>query len=150
MYLLLMRHGHAQETSGPEGRPLSERGRQEAVRVANIISEVHGMRVASVFHSPKLRAAQTARTLASVMSPEPSCEERDFLLPLDNISVWASRVAEAVDDLALVGHMPFMAELTMHLLREAGDYRTIRFSTAQAVCLQRNNTLWEWQWTAAP
>ncbi|MBN2415293.1 phosphohistidine phosphatase SixA [bacterium] len=150
MYLLLMRHGQAEERTGPGGRPLSEKGRQESARAAGIVTAVHGAGVSAVYHSVKLRAAQTAGLLAAAMSPEPPCRESDFLLPLDDVTVWASRLEAAADDIALVGHMPFMAELSMYLLHQAGDYRSVQLRTAQIVCLRRTAHQWEWQWTVTP
>ena len=151
MYVLLMRHGHAEEISGPEGRALSQRGRAEVSRSAELLVQAYGPRLAVIYHSRKLRAAQTAGILAGTFHHPPIVQEADDLLPLDRVAVWADRLQKAAEPLALVGHMPFMAELTMHFLRQGEDFRTIRFQTGQIICLEREeDDLWRYRWTVVP
>ena len=72
-YLYLVRHGeHLDAEHGLEDGPLSPRGRRQAELLADRLS---GVPLDAVWHSPLLRAAETARAVAGRLpsvTPEPS------------------------------------------------------------------------------
>ena len=132
MKLYLMRHGHAVEKFTDAQRPLSERGRAEAAESAESAVKRHDISIKTIYHSPKLRARQTAEILAEFIKSGPDLIEAEQLLPDDDISYWYQRAYEE-DDIALVGHMPYMADLASRLLINSGDNSIISFQTAQIV-----------------
>ncbi|MBB2976049.1 putative phosphoglycerate mutase [Microbacterium endophyticum] len=72
-YLYLVRHGEHQDAEhGLIDGPLSARGRRQAELIADRLS---GVPLDAVWHSPLLRAAETAKAVAErlpAVSPEPS------------------------------------------------------------------------------
>lgn len=74
--IYLVRHAHAKWTPD-ENRPLSAQGRQDAARVANILSEYP---INAIYSSPSRRAYQTIMPLAEHLSLpinlEPDLRER--------------------------------------------------------------------------
>ena len=72
-YLYLVRHGeHLDAEHGLADGPLSPRGRRQAELLADRLS---GVPLTAVWHSPLLRAAETARTVAERLpsvDPEPT------------------------------------------------------------------------------
>jgi len=151
MKLYLMRHGHAEENYSDDLRPLSEYGRIEATSAAETAVAIHGLAVDEIYHSPKLRARQTAEILSESLDHKLDIKEGLEMLPLDDPVYCRNQVQESEKDMALVGHMPFMADLAMLLLHDSNDPRVVRFPTAQIVHLIRaENGLWKWGWTVGP
>ncbi|WP_297785631.1 histidine phosphatase family protein [Microbacterium sp.] len=72
-YLYLVRHGEHQDAEhGMVDGPLSARGRRQAELIADRLS---GVPLDAVWHSPLVRAAETARAVAErlpALNPEPS------------------------------------------------------------------------------
>lgn len=145
MRLYLVRHGEAR-TDDPS-RPLSEHGRREAERVAEHLSSLE---VRAIFHSTKLRAAQTAEVFTEFIEPKEGIREADSLLPLDDPSVWAGRLDAIDGDTVLVGHMPYMSRLASLLLTGDPDREVFNFPTAGALCLRREEGRWAVEWMLGP
>ena len=72
-YIYLVRHGEHQDAEhGVDDGPLSPRGRRQAELIADRLS---GLPLDAVWHSPLLRATETARAIAERLpsvTPEPS------------------------------------------------------------------------------
>lgn len=72
-YIYLVRHGEHQDAEhGVDDGPLSPRGRRQAELIADRLS---GLPLNRVWHSPLLRATETARAIAErlpAVTPEPS------------------------------------------------------------------------------
>ena len=135
MQLLLLRHADAlASASTDDSRPLSNKGIQQAHRVARFCKE-HGLKPDLILSSPFLRAEQTARIvtealdaelvvcafLASGMLPAAAMEElRAFL---------------RFDTLLLVGHEPDLSALAGALLG-AGNSGALRIRKATLAALE--------------
>ena len=63
-----MRHGEALSGTPDGRRPLSQRGRDEVIALAQLAS-ARGVAVAWIYHSGILRAQQTAELVAAVLAP---------------------------------------------------------------------------------
>lgn len=123
MLLLLVRHADAGARDAgkwPDDtqRPLSEKGRKTQGKVAKALGEL-GLAPELVLTSPWLRAAQTAEILQQGLSlpspPVPSLAlAADPDLSALDAALGPPRGAKAV--VALVGHSPWMEELTALLL----------------------------------
>ena len=113
MQLFLVRHAHAVPAEENPARPLSGRGRDDARRVAAFFRGTPQFRPAQYWHSPLLRAAQTAQAFVETIDPEAMLVETDDLLPDDNPEAMAKRLARYPVDhaLALVGHDPHLTAL---------------------------------------
>ena len=118
--LYLMRHGHA-PTPAEAGvrsdalRPLSDRGRRDAVRMAEELVK-RGARPAMILHSPLVRAVQTAQAAAGVLKTEAAAFQ-----PLDNtlsseeaLAAIKARAGLSQEILA-IGHQPQIGEIAAQL-----------------------------------
>jgi phosphohistidine phosphatase len=120
MLLHLVRHAHAVTAEENARRPLSSRGRDEIARLASFFTLNGAFRPAQVWHSPLLRARQTADDLVDRLELDPLLIEIPGLLPEDEPLLLAERLQEQVGargDLALVGHEPHLSALASLLVR---------------------------------
>jgi phosphohistidine phosphatase len=128
--LYLMRHGHAPGTAEAgvprdELRPLSDRGRRDARRMAGELKR-HGGRPALILHSPLVRAVQTAAAAAEALQPasgaEPFAPLENVVSPEELLEALQER-ADGVDEVLAVGHQPQLGELAALLTRAVHELR---------------------------
>lgn len=149
MNLYLVQHGEAVTKEIDPGRPLSERGRQDVVRVVRFAAENCRMDLSHIHHSGKLRARQTADILAESLDlPEPV--EIDGLAPLDDPTIWSCRLQDLADSIMLVGHLPHLARLAGVLLCGGPETVPIAFRMGGMVALAREEGKWALQWMLVP
>ncbi|PIR18544.1 MAG: phosphohistidine phosphatase SixA [Elusimicrobia bacterium CG11_big_fil_rev_8_21_14_0_20_64_6] len=127
--LYLMRHGQSPTTSESGVakdalRPLSERGRADARRMAAELTR-RGAAPKLILHSPLLRAVQTAEELSSVLQPAGG---KEAFTALDNTlsaeevqSALTTRGAE-VEEVVAVGHQPQIGEITSLLVQASFEF----------------------------
>ena len=151
MNLYLVRHADYVDESIDSRRPISESGREDILRVGKYAAENFRMDIKSISHSGKTRARQTAEYLRSCLNHPIETIEVSGLMPTDDPGDWRIRVQNEEEDIMLVGHLPFIADLTMWLLRDSGDTRLVNFATSQILCLERNDEgLWLYKWLVNP
>lgn len=123
-----MRHGQS-PTPAEAGvktdalRPLSEKGRRDAGRMAQEILK-RGGAPALVLHSPLVRAAETAKAAAAVLKQEPQMfQALDNTLPPDEALALLKKRAATADDVLAVGHQPQIGEIAALLTGEIFEIR---------------------------
>lgn len=136
MKLYLVRHGDALDSTLDASRPLSKKGQLEAMIVAKFLQK-NNIEAEQIYHSGKLRAQQTAESLASVMQSHPQINMLEGLKPDDNVKPIAVYCNHWQQDILLVGHLPFMSKLVSELIFKQDDKLCIDFHTASILCLQR-------------
>lgn len=150
MFLYLVRHGEAHREAEDPLRALSEKGIAEVARIASAVKNLN-ISVLRIFHSPKVRAKQTAHILFEYLNPAQGLSETDGLAPLDNPEIWAMRVGDMVDDVILVGHLPHLGRLASLLLCGRADKDVIAFRAGGIACLNRNDAgAWSLEWILTP
>lgn len=119
MRLHLIRHAHAVDDANDDLRALSERGRQTTAHLASFFRANGLLRPGQIWHSPLLRARETATALATGLELDVLLVETDDLRPEDDPAAMAQRLAAypPVHDLALVGHEPHLSALATLLVR---------------------------------
>jgi phosphohistidine phosphatase len=160
MLVFLVRHAHAVTAEENPVRPLSSRGRMDALRIANFLRQTPVVRPAQYWHSPLLRAGETARLLAMAIDPDALLVETDDLLPEDDPEAMAHRLAEypAAHDLALVGHDPHLSALATLLVRGKTNPVLFALRKGAIIALERtdrqhkNSELprWRIRWHLSP
>ena len=92
-------------------RPLTEKGREKAVRIA---AALKGLSVDPdlIVSSPYVRAAQTAEILAKGLKLKREPAFSDCLVPMGDADLIVAEINEkyTVDELLLVGHEPCLAD----------------------------------------
>lgn len=148
MRLYLVQHAEAKREEDDPERPLTEKGRKDIERMAELLRE-RGVRVKRILHTSKKRAVQTAQGLAEHLEPTET-KTTDALRPLDDTSVWERRLARLDEDLMLVGHMPHLGKLASRLLGE-DERLQVGFEPGSVICLERDaSDTWSLRWMLTP
>jgi phosphohistidine phosphatase len=153
MKLYLVRHATPKPKEEDPEKSLSDIGKHEIETTAGFAAG-HGMKgVHKIFHSGKTRAQQTAEILAKYVGSENGVEASDGLKPLDSPSTWKKRLESNTydGDIALVGHLPYMANLASLLLCNDPEGGFIEFQAAAIACLEMDDDgKWSLEWVISP
>jgi phosphohistidine phosphatase len=149
MLLYLVRHGEAVSEREDPARPLSAEGRREVKDIASLAAGHFSILPGYIYHSPKLRAVQTARILAETIGSAPGPREHSGLLPMDDPGQWVDSLSDFDRDLMLVGHLPFMGRLASLLLTWDAGASLVEFSTGTVLCLEEAGG-WHVKWMVSP
>lgn len=147
MEVYLVQHGEAKGEGEDPLRPLSEKGRQEAQRVAEALGKV-GIRTPHIMHSGKLRARQTAEIFAESLGPS-EVREMIGLAPNDNPEAAESFLEGAKEPIMLVGHLPHLSRLASLLITGNTEPETVSFRMGGAVCMEKEGK-WMLKWAMTP
>jgi phosphohistidine phosphatase len=150
MAIFLVQHGKSQSKEQDPEQGLSPEGVTDVERIAGV-AKGYGVRVATIRHSAKHRARQTAQIMDAALQPEYGVQEMSGLNPLDDVEVLA-RALDPEDAIMLVGHLPFMERLTSYLITGVADKLIIKFQNGGMVCLDRDRDshFWFIRWTLMP
>ncbi len=112
--LYLVQHGEAVAKETDPERPLTDRGAGDVDSMGAFLAGA-GVPVATIFHSGKLRAEQTADILAEHVTPTRPPETMDDIGATDPTDNIADELSQWSDGIMLVSHMPFVGRLTGRL-----------------------------------
>jgi phosphohistidine phosphatase len=150
MKVYLVRHGEAVSSDVDPQRPLSDQGRAGVQKVAVFIEQMR-ISVEHIWHSGKLRAAQTAEILSSAVSAKKGCSSHEGLGPNDDVSAIADELDAYDTDLMIVGHLPFLWNLTSLLAAGKETADIVAFEAGAMVCIERrDHGTWQIGWMMAP
>ena len=150
MAVFLVQHGKSLGKEEDPEQGLSQKGIDDVTRIAEVASG-YGVKVASIAHSRKKRARQTAEIFASALKPVGDMEEKDGLKPLDDVTAFAGSLRPQ-SQLMVVGHLPFMERLTSFLITGNVDLPVFKFQNGGIVCLDEGpeGKSWVIKWTLMP
>lgn len=152
MKLYLVRHGQALDSRIDPARPLSDAGREEARKLAAYVRFL-GIEASAVWHSGKTRAQQTAEILAEEGGLEGAPIKKNGLAPNDPVETLALELnARGEEGVLVVGHLPFVANLTAHLISSGADSEgRWAFETSATLCIERDELQRWWvRWFLGP
>lgn len=140
--LIIMRHAksaHDDPTLADHQRPLNERGRQEAVEIAERLVE-EGWIPDLVVSSDSLRTEQTWERMASVLGDDIPVEwdEDLYLAGTNAVSKVLGRVDSSVRTLLVLGHNPGWESALRFF---SGEYHTL--TTSNAALLEAEVASWK-------
>ncbi|MCC6525229.1 MAG: phosphohistidine phosphatase SixA [Polyangiaceae bacterium] len=149
MALFLVQHGKTAESDDPE-RGLSDEGRADVTRIGTV-AKGYGVAPARIFHGGKPRAKETAKLLAELLAPAGGVVARQGLAPGDDPGALRAYLDPA-ENLMLVGHVPFLEQLTGLLVTGTAERRVVRFQPGGIVCLDREPERRSWfvKWMLQP
>lgn len=133
MALYLVQHATSLSKAQDPQRGLSKEGIAEARQIAQVAAQ-YGVRVSSIVHSGKLRAAQTADIFAKALMPSGSVGSVDGIKPLDDVVPFAFEVDLSKNEM-IVGHLPFLEKLLAYLITGKTDPPVFRMQNGGVVCL---------------
>ncbi len=150
MALYLVQHGKSLPKELDPERGLSPEGISEVRRIAEVAAG-YGVRPASVRHSGKTRARQTAEIFAEALLPGGAVEPMAGIDPLDDVAAVAKQL-KTEDNLMMVGHLPFMERLAGFLITGVAERVVFKFQNGGIVCLDRQpeSAWWFIKWTLMP
>ncbi|TKJ37130.1 MAG: phosphohistidine phosphatase SixA [Planctomycetes bacterium B3_Pla] len=150
MKVYLVRHGDAVSSGVDPQRPLSEQGRADIRKIASFIKPLE-ISVEHIWHSGKARAAQTAEIIAGAVDVERNCSARDGLGPNDDATSIADELDAYDTDLMIVGHLPFLWNLTSLLVASKETADVVAFDAGAIACLNhRDHGPWQINWMITP
>jgi len=150
MKLYIVRHGRAASSVVDPQRALTQQGRAEVRKLADFIRRLD-ISVDSVWHSGKLRAAQTAEILAGAMTVKEPLTAHTGLAPNDDPSLMIEELVATDRDMMIVGHLPFVARLAAVLLIGSDAANPIAFKEATIASLNSPTPdNWQIEWLLGP
>jgi phosphohistidine phosphatase len=151
MRLYLVRHAHAVPEEENARRPLSARGRKTVRQIAAFYRANGALQAHQVWHSPLWRARETAEILARGLGlSRKALVETSGLLPDDDPADIVRRLASAGEDLALVGHEPYLGALATRLVCGKGKPPVFEFKKGAVLCLENTDAGWCIRWHFSP
>lgn len=153
--LFLLRHAHAVSEEEDATRPLSARGRDQVAALARFVRARGGIEVERVWHSPLVRARETADIFCEQLELTGTRREIDGLLPFDDVRGVARRLSGFGHPLLVVGHEPHLGRLVSMLVCGNVDQEIVDFKKSALLCLEREATksqavLWRIHWYLTP
>lgn len=150
MRLYLVQHGEACAKEVDSERPLTAQGRADVERLAAFLQRP-GIRAKRVIHSGKLRAAQTAEILAPAIASGVALEISGLVNPNDDPRAFDWQSDSWDRDTLIVGHLPFLAKLTAHLVVGDEGKLIAAFQPGSILCLEHaDGTGWTVDWMIRP
>jgi len=142
MKLYLVQHGNANPEDVDPEKNLSEEGEADVEKVARFWQD-SGIRIEEIYHSGKARAQQTADILnAAISIEEPPAQQRDGLMPMDDVEPIAAEMESREEDVMLVGHLPFMDKLASRLLTGGAEADVVKFQQGGVLILEKEAGKW--------
>ena len=153
MQLYLIRHAHALDAPDDFSRPLSSRGHAQVESLARYCRAHDLLHPEELWHSPLLRARETAQGLAQALGWKIPFVETDELEPECNPQAVAGRLRTVPRPLALVAHEPLLSALGTLLV--SGSPWPIAFTmrTCDVLaleCPEAGAARWAEQWHLGP
>lgn len=153
--IYLMRHAHAVTEEEDPKRPLSKRGRRQVEDMAAFFQQRKNLDVERVWHSPLLRAVQTADLFCDQLEIDGTRRMIDGLLPFDDVGGVARRLSGFGYPLLIVGHEPHLGRLAADLVTGDPDQEVVDFKKGAVLCLEREEShsetaLWHIRWFVTP
>jgi phosphohistidine phosphatase len=146
MAVFLSQHGKSASKDIDPNRGLTEEGAAEVKHVASMLQQGR-IHVASIQHSGKDRARQTAELFAMAVNPEEGVLVCKGLDPLDDVTVFAKQLDASADQM-YVGHQPFMQRLVSYLVADEQARPVVAFQNGGVVCMDfdSDNECWIIKW----
>ena len=150
MALYLIQHGKSLSKDQDPDQGLSAEGIAETERIANQAKD-DGVTVSQIRHSVKTRARQTAEIFGGALNPKLGIREVSGIKPLDDVAEYAANI-DPVENIMLVGHLPFMERLTSFLITGSIDKPVFKFQNSGIVCLDKDPEAPTWviRWALMP
>lgn len=149
-FLYLLRHAHANDAADDASRTLSHRGHGEIARLAHLLRGASGFHPAHVWHSPLVRARETALLLAHELKLRPTFAEHRELEPEAEPGAVARKLTGHGGSLMLVGHEPHMSGLASLLVAGSPEPVVFTFQKATLLALEPAGKRWSVRWQISP
>jgi phosphohistidine phosphatase SixA len=136
--LYLLRHADAEPGEPDADRRLTTKGEKQLQQLASfLLKRDEEIDIREIWHSPLVRAAQTAEQFRKYLKLDTPSFEAPGLLPEDDARPMALRLACARKSVLVVGHNPHFADLASCLLSGLTQPVIIDFKKSGLLHLER-------------
>lgn len=135
MALYVVQHGKSLPKADDPEKGLSEEGKRETDRIAQV-AKGYGVPVSRIVHSGKKRARQTAERMGTTLCPGKEIQTRGGMKPLDDVAAFAADLP-LDPDIMLVGHLPFLEKLIGLLVCDDAMRTVFKLQNSGIVCLEK-------------
>ena len=150
MLLYLVRHGEALPGLIDAQRPLSEKGLQDAEKLAGFFKK-NNIQVSAIFQSGLKRAKETAEIISKGLGKDLSVTIMNSLAPEDPVQPICKDLENRTKDIMLVGHLPSLASLVSQLLLGSEKDEIVDFKKGAVIVLERDkDKTWKIRWFLTP
>lgn len=151
MLLYLIRHAEAADTLPDQARPLTARGRHQVALLVSFLARAKSFRPAEVWHSPLVRARETAQVLLRELTLAAPVREMPGLTPDDDPRSLLSALERVAHPLALVGHEPHLSALASLLVTGSMTPVVFAMKKGATLALERGGgARWVVRWHVEP
>ncbi len=148
MNLYILQHGEAEPKEANPDRPLSGKGVHDIRKLALHMQNMD-IQLEKIFHSGKLRAEQSARLIADVLSPGVEPVQANGLSPNDDPSVIADEIGQMKENILLASHMPFVSALCSYVMT-GSENAEFASQPGTLFCLERKDNKWRLAYMLRP
>lgn len=150
MKIYLVRHAHAVDVDDDDARELSEKGRQQIRKLGAFLRWNGVLATREFWHSPAVRAQDTAERLAARMRIRAKLVEVTGLRHGDDPAIMARRLRKQRRPVALFGHEPHLSALASLLLAGQAAPPLFVLRKCAVLCLERTASRWAVCWQVVP
>jgi phosphohistidine phosphatase len=150
MELTIIRHAHAVAGKDDAARPLSAKGRRQIKEMAAFLQRGRGLKAVEVWHSPLVRARETAERLVDRLASSAKLVEVGELNPDMDPAVLTKRMAKARRPIAVVGHEPHLSALATLLLTGRTRPVAVALRKGAVATFERKGRRWMLHWLVSP
>lgn len=146
MLLYLLRHADALDALDDDTRQLSPKGHRQIEALARFVGKVGAFRPQEIWHSPLIRARDTAYQLARALRLNARLCEVGGLRPESDPAIMAQLMRNAPDALAIVGHEPHMSAFASLLIAGQASPPVVVFDKCTLLALEGPVNHWAVRW----
>lgn len=150
MHLYLVRHADALDDANDDLRPLSPKGLEQIRRVGTWLRASGGVEVSEIWHSPLVRARDTAAGLAAQLQSKAPLRAVEDLRSEDDPAKICDRLGRLAQPVMLVGHNPHISFLATLLVTGRPAPSIFEFRKCQVLRLDREREGWVVRWMILP
>lgn len=148
--LYLVRHADALDAEYDEIRPLSPHGRAQIAALAKFLGRTSAFVPDEIWHSPLVRARDTAHLLVQHLRLKTPLTEIPDLRPEDDPAATVRRLKKANRPLAIVGHEPHLSALATLLVVGRSDLPSFVVKKCSVLALEPAGNHWMVRWFVSP
>jgi phosphohistidine phosphatase len=150
MEIYLIRHAHAVDGTDDAARPLSKKGHRQIRTVGRFLRHSRSLRTREFWHSPLVRAVDTAHELAERLEIRPKFVLVAGLQPEDDPAVIARVLNRLRRPVAVVGHEPHLSALASLLVMGKAQPARFVFRKCTVLALEKRGRRWAARWQLSP
>jgi len=149
MRIYLVQHAKAIAAELDPTRPLSQEGQREMEQMAFWFKK-QDLDLSAIWHSPLLRAKQSAEIVAYILKDATLLKEVNELRPNEPVQALALQLAKLREPVMLIGHIPFLASLCGLFLTGNEGLQPLAFYNSGIICLEKKDITWQVLWSIPP